>query len=396
MPARIDREVHDARLQRVQGELAAAGMHALIATKPQTFFYLSDFNPILFSHPTIVVLPATGPPTLLVWAIRFDHARAESAIDDVRLFGRWGDRPSLAPEPYEALRAVVEERRLGKAVLGVEEDHLSARLVARLRMLFPWATLADASPIVERARAVKDRAEIARLRSAGALADEGMRVALEAARERSTEAEIAMRAEAAMGKMWAHTYPDHETAGFAGSEGAVWNTLWCWVVSGPRLMFNADTPKARRVQDGDLALLQIWATFDGYTAENERTVAVGPLPPATRLAFEAVLEARRAAFQAARPGVPCEAVYQAAADVFGRHGFGHGMPGRIGHSIGIGPHEPLSFGPGVRTPLVAGMAFTIEPGLFYGDVNIRHSDTIVITDGGYELITRTPAGILQV
>ena len=396
MPGRIDRTVYAARIQRLQVSIASQGMDTLIATKPQTFFYLSDFNPILFSHPTMVVLPAKGAPTMLVWAIRLDHARGEAMIEDLRLFGRWGDKPYLALDPYDALLKILEERGLTRGVLGVEEDHLSAKLLTKLTTMLPSATFRDASPLIEHARFVKDAEEVARLRSAARLADVGMLAAVDAIRERRTEAEIGMRAEGAMRELWAREYPDHETAGFAGSEGAIWSALWCWVVSGPRLMINADTPKARRVQEGEFALPQVWAVFDGYTAENERTVAVGGMSPEMRRGFEAVIAAREAAFSAVRPGATCEQVYEAAATVFRRHGFERFLPGRIGHSIGLGPHEHLSLGPGETTPLVPGMALTIEPGLFYSDVNVRHSDTIVVTTEGHDVLTRTPAGILEV
>ncbi|MGH2359274.1 MAG: M24 family metallopeptidase [bacterium] len=396
MSGRIDRSVFTARIQRLQAGLKAEALDGLVATKPQTFFYLSDFNPILFSHPTIVVLPANGSPTLLVWAIRLDHAKAEAMIDDVRLFGRWGDKPFLALDPYDALVKVLTERGLMRATLGIEEDHLSAKLLTKIRSMLPETTLKDVSSLIEHARLVKDVEEVARLRSAAKLADAGMLAAVEAIRERRTEAEIGMRAEIAMRELWAREYPDHETAGFAGSEGAIWSALWCWVVSGPRLMINADTPKARKVQDGEFALPQVWAVFDGYTAENERTVAVGAMSAEMRRGFDAVIAARAATFGAVRPGATCEQVYEAAAAVFRQQGFERYLPGRIGHSIGLGPHEHLSLGPGEKTVLVPGMALTIEPGLFYPGGNVRHSDTIVVTAGGHEVLTRTPAGILQV
>jgi Xaa-Pro dipeptidase len=376
--------------------MIAEGLDAVIATKPQTFFYLSDFNPILFSHPTMVVLPAQGRPTLLVWAIRFDHAKAEAMVDDVRLFGRWADKPFLALDPYDALMTVLSERGLAGATLGVEEDHLSAKLLARLRGMLPEAKLRDASRLIEHARFVKDAAEVARLRSAARLADAGMMAAVDAIRDRRTEAEIGMSAEVAMRQLWAREYPDHETAGFAGSEGAIWSALWCWVVSGPRLMINADTPKGRRVQEGEFALPQVWAVFDGYTAENERTVAIGTMSPEMRKGFDAVIAARQEAFAAIKPGVTCEQIYEAAAVAFRQQGFERFLPGRIGHSIGLGPHEHLSLGPGEATVLVPGMAMTIEPGLFFPGGNVRHSDTIVVTAEGYELLTKTPSGILQV
>lgn len=389
------RSVMAARMDRVRQAMKDQGLDAFIATKPQTFFYLSDFNPVIFSHPTIVVLPATADPTLLLWALRLDHAKAEAVIDDVQLFGRWGDKPYLSLDPYEALQKVLEKKGLTHGHLGVEEDHLSSKLFRRLQSLLPEATFRDASPIIDKARLVKDAEEISRMRRAARLADEGMMAAMDAIRERRTEIEAAMRGEQAMRSLLVREYPDHEAAGFAGAEGAIWSGLWCWVLSGHRIRLN-DTPKSVRIVDGTLALPQVWAVLDGYTAENERTVGVGSLSRDVQRAFETVVAAREAAFGAVRPGATCADVYEAAAEVFRRVGYERHLPGRIGHSIGLGPHEHLSLAPEEKVRLVPGMALTIEPGVHIPEGGIRHSDTIIVTEEGHEALTQTPRGVLVV
>jgi Xaa-Pro dipeptidase len=371
------------------------GLDALIATKPQTFFYLSDFNPVLFSHPTIVILPVEGHPTMLVWAIRLEHARAEGVVEDIRLFGRWADKPYVALDPYEALAKVLDERGLVSLVLGVEEDHLSVKTFQRLRDLLPRGSLKDASSIVTHARLVKDEEEISRLRRAAEIADAGMTAAVDAIHEGSTEVEVAVQAEVRMRQFWSSKYPDHEVTGFAGNEGAIWSGLWCWVVSGERLSVT-DAPKSRIIRNGDMVLPHIWAISDGYTAENERTVGVGAISSDARLAFEAMIAAREEALRAIRAGVGCAAVYEAAADVLRRHGYGRFLPGRIGHSIGLGPHEQLSLGPEEKVELEEGMVVTVEPTVPFPGGNVRHSDTLVVTAAGHEMLTRTPGGVLTV
>lgn len=390
------KSVHDARILRLQKTMRAQNLDAIIATKPQTFFYLSDFNPIIFSHPTMVVLPADGQPTLIVWSIRFDHAHAESMIGDIRLFGRWGDRPYLSEDPNDALVQVIFERGLHRGLLGIEEDHVSAKLLRLWSEIMPEATFLDASSLINQARLVKDKEEITRLRRATKIADAGMLAATEAIVERRTEAEIAAQAEIAMRTLWCREYPDHETAGFAGSEGGIWSSLWCWVHSGPRLALESDTPKSRQVREGDLVLPQIWATCDGYTAENGRTFAIGSMSEDVRRAFDVVIAAREAAFSAIRPGVRCSNVYEAAAMVMRNAGYERILPGRIGHSIGLGPHEPLSLAAREDMLLEEGIVLAVEPGLSFPGATVRHSDTIVVTRGGNEILTTTPRGVLIV
>jgi Xaa-Pro dipeptidase len=233
------------------------------------------------------------------------------------------------------------------------------------------------------------------MRRAARLADEGITAAVEAIRQRKTEIEVAMAGEQAMRALLVREYPDHEAAGFAGGEGAIWTGLWCWVQSGPRIRLN-DTPKAVRINDGTIALPQTWGVLDGYTAENERTVGVEPVSREVKRTLEMVVEAREAAFTAVRPGATCAEVFEAAAAVFRRAGYERHLPGRIGHSIGLGPHEHLSLAPEEHLALVPGMAFTIEPGVHIPEGGVRHSDTIVVTNDGHEALTQTPRGVLLV
>ncbi len=111
-----------------------------------------------------------------------------------------------------------------------------------------------------------------------------------------------------------------------------------------------------------------------------------------RLVWDLVRRAQEAAFQAARPGTPCEAIDAAARRVVEEGGFGPGYRAfthRLGHGIGLDGHEHPYMVRGNALPLRPGMTFTNEPGIYlYGEMGIRHEDVMVVTEDGASNLTR--------
>jgi Xaa-Pro dipeptidase len=374
------------RIEKVQAGLAAAGFAALVATKPQSVFYLSDFNQILNGMPAVVVVPADGAPVLLVWSIRLAHARAEAMVQDIRTFGVWGQAKPIAETVEGGVAEVLRELGLDRDRIATESDSLSVGSLLRYKELLPDARFEDGGHICDRSRLVKDAEEMARIGVAAAIANKGMTAAKAAVAVGRTEADISSAAESEMRGIWTSEFPDRETAGFASPEGATWSGLWCMVLSGERLSMEADTPKGRVLKTDDVVMIQIWATCDGYLAENERVVCLGHDGPAFSV-LAATLEAQRVAMSLMRAGTPCSTVYKGAVEILTANGHGQHLPGRIGHSIGLGLHEPMSLGPREKTVLEPGMVVTVEPGIAYRGGHILQSDTVAITSEGVTVLT---------
>ncbi len=391
LPA-IDPQSHAARVQRA---MRTTGLDALILHKPQNIAYLSGFNPIIQSHPMALILPAEGDSTLIVHALRERHARQEAAVSDIRLYGRWGKSRPIAPSLFEAVRVVLGERRLATAGLGYEREYLPVGLHEQLCAALPGGRLVDAGAILTQARAVKSPQELALIRAAARVADHGMEAVLRALPGRSREIDVALRGEIAMRECWMREYPGEELVDFGSTEGGIFSALWCYVLAGEHMNCYADCASARPIRDGDLVMSVIWTACRGYHAENERTVGVGPIGAEQLRAFDVVLEARAAALPVLRAGPTCAEVYASARDVFVAHGFRDALPGRIGHGIGLGAHEPPSLGPTEETVMETGMVFSFEPAIRIGELGgVQHSDTVVITDRGCEFLTHTEGGRL--
>lgn len=386
------------RISRLKAMMAEQGIDALVTFKPEHSFYLSGFNPIIFSHPVIAILPVEGDPVILVHALRDDHGRSESFVRDIRLYGVWSTKVTMGPNWQDALVAILAEKGLDKAVLGVEEDYLPVARHRLLTSLLPMAKLADSAPIFDRCRLIKDPDEIANARIAATIADRGMDAAQDAVAAGGTEREISIASMTAMNRHWADTLPDHEVADFGSLEGGAQNGLWTWALAGDRMFRNCDNPTNRRPVRGEAVAVFIWAIANGIHAENERTFAYGPLPHANRRALDTILKIREDILPAMRPGEPLSELFNITKRGLEAAGYGANIPGRIGHTIGLGAHEHTSLDGKTDVILAPGMLFTLEPNLRVPSENVstQISDTILITETGHEFLTRSRGGYIEV
>ena len=147
------------RTAGLQEGLRTRGIDALISFKPENSFYLSGFNPIIYRHPVVALLPAKGESAVLVHALRDDHARASSWVRDIRLYGAWSTKKTMGPNWLDALREMLVERGVADGVLGFEGDYLPVQRFEQLKKLLPGARFEDTSDLLEHSRYVKDAEE---------------------------------------------------------------------------------------------------------------------------------------------------------------------------------------------------------------------------------------------
>ena len=179
----------------------------------------------------------------------------------------------------------------------------------------------------------------------------------------------------------------HRRVGASGS-------YFCIVLFGPDSAFphGVKTPKA--LQRGDMVLIDTGCLVHGYMSDITRSYVFGEPSARQREIWNVEKTAQAAAFAAAQPGVPCEAVDAAARQYLEAQGLGPGyalpgLPHRTGHGIGLDIHEwPYLVG-GDRTPLAAGMCFSNEPMICVpGEFGIRHEDHFYMTEQGPRWFTQ--------
>jgi Xaa-Pro aminopeptidase len=144
-------------------------------------------------------------------------------------------------------------------------------------------------------------------------------------------------------------------------------------------------------QPGDVLVSETGAPVWGYHAELERTMVIGEPTGRMRWLFDHMLAARKAAFDAIVPGATSAGVDGAVNAYFEKHGLTGYWRQHVGHGTGLRVHEAPFIDAGNPAPLEPGMVFTVEPGLYDPEVGgFRHSDTVAVTEDGYELLTDYP------
>jgi len=173
-----------------------------------------------------------------------------------------------------------------------------------------------------------------------------------------------------------------------GAEKPSFDTI---VAGGARSALPHAQPTAARLQTGELAIVDMGAFQQGYASDMTRMLFLGKPGTKVKRAYRAVLEAQLAAIDAVRAGVGTARVDAAARRVLAGYGLDHAFVHSTGHGLGLEIHEPPRLGKRDKGKLKAGMAVTIEPGVYIeGWGGIRIEDTIIVTETGCEILTPTP------
>jgi len=339
------------RLERAAAATRAAGFGALLLTPGPDLRYVIGYDAHQLERLTCLVVPADKPPFLVVPRLELPAALASPAghlgLDIVA----WDE----TDDPY-ALVA----RRLGAVSSVGLSDRMWALMTLRLRAALPDARQGLASTALRGLRIRKTPAEVAALREAGQAIDRVHARVPGWLRPGRTEREVAA---------------DIADAILAEGHARVDFTI---VASGPNAASPHHEASDRALGAGDAVVVDIGGTMPtGYCSDCTRTYVIGS-PPAEFAAYYQVLrEAQDAACAAVRPGVSAEAVDAAARDPITAAGYGGHFVHRTGHGIGLEPHEDPYIVAGNAEPLLQGMAFSIEPGIYAGPHGARIEDIVV-------------------
>ncbi len=367
------------RLDQVNAAARDHGLTSLLVTTPANTHYLSRFAAVAYSRPIVVVV--TENPVLIVPELEEEHARAHSSIADIRTYSdrMFGGVGGMSPLHLALSIALEALRDLGvKGPIGFEAEGLSAEGFFTLRSRTSSA-IVPTRGVVERLRMVKDAEELDLIRKASALADYGMGVEVAASWPGNTEIAIMAEGNAAMLREGLRRHFDYRIDAQSRP------------VSGPKTVLPHALPGVRQIAIGDVIIHGTGCIVNGYHAEDERTIFVERATDVQRKLFGVMLRAGAAALQAIRPGVPCREIDRAARTIIEDAGYGTQFVHRTGHGLGLDYHELPFFAPGDDTELLPGMVMSIEPGIYAAEAGgFRHSDTVVVTEDGYEVLTPYP------
>jgi Xaa-Pro dipeptidase len=340
--------------------MAKQGLEAAYITRPVSIAYLTGFQSD--PHERLMAL-AVRPDraTLIVPALERENAVANS---HEAVVVAWRD----GEDPYAPVGEALETC----ARLGVEKEHLTVQAAEALRARVGARELVDVAPEIRRLRVIKSSGELEKLGRACSITDAVAEEIMLGLRSGQTELAVSVGIGAAIS---AHD----ATLSFETS-----------VQAGPNSAMPHHHPSGRKLQTGDLVLLDFGTAIEGYRADITRMAVIGE-PSERQLEIHAlVLEAHDAAIAAARAGVTTGHVDAAARDVIAAAGMGDRFFHRIGHGLGLETHEDPSLDPGSTTVLELGMVFTIEPGIYIpGWGGVRIEDDVVVHASGCRVLTKT-------
>lgn len=350
------------RQERLIASLGEGGPRVLMVTEGANVRYLTGYRG---SNGIALVGPAGR--TLLTDSRYAVSAREQVAGAEVVIGGR-----DLLADVAARARELA-----GDGAVGVEAEHMTLARHARLVELLGDVPVEPTRGLVEDLRRVKDPGEVAAMRRAAAVADRALARVLAVGIVGRSERQVAFALHQAM-----------------LDEGAEDPSFPIIVASGPRGARPHHVPGSDAIPPGALVVIDLGAVVDGYCSDMTRTVATGPLPPRLEEAYGVCLAAQEAALAAARPGMGAAALDAVARTLIAEAGYGAHFGHGLGHGVGLAIHERPGVRPEGSETLCAGMAITIEPGIYLeGEGGVRIEDLLVLGQDGNEVLSASPKGL---
>jgi Xaa-Pro dipeptidase len=363
------------RLEKLQTALAQAHLDGMALNPGPTLTYLTGLKFHLMERPVVLLVAQGRDPAIVL---------PELELPKVQLFPYKVTPFAYSENPAEwdaAFRKALGSLELDGKRIGVEPRQMRLLEYRHVHAGAPEAEYPDASEALASLRLRKDAQEIEALRRAMKVAQAALEATIPLIQIGKSEAELASELSVQLLKQ--------------GSEGEL--PFAPIVSAGPNSANPHAAPSARKLQKGDLLVVDWGATVDGYISDLTRTFAVGEVEPEFGKIAQIVLQANQAGVAAGRPGVPCANVDKAARKVIDAAGYGQYFTHRTGHGIGMEAHEePYMRGDNMQM-LYPGMAYTVEPGIYLpGRGGVRIEDNVVITQDGLEVLSDMPRELRRV
>jgi Xaa-Pro dipeptidase len=361
-----------ARVEKARKLMAEHRLDAVLLEGGTSLFYFTGMSWGLSERTFAWVLPAKGETAWIT--PKFEEERARELIrfgTDVR---PWEEDES----PYRVIAGIFRDRGIRAGRIGIEE-RLRFFVFDGVRREAPEHDYVSADPVTIGCRVIKSPAEIALMQAANDITIEAYKAVVPLFREGMTKSKFGELASAAF-----------RALGASGGIGANF---------GEATSLPHGSIKPRDLREGDVILMDGGCGVDGYRSDISRTIVFGEPTQRQRDIWNLEKEAQAAAFQAARPGVPCEDLDAAARKVIVDAGFGPdykvpGLPHRTGHGIGLDGHEWINLVRGNKTPLQPGMCFTDEPMIVIpGEFGVRLEDDLWITEDGARFFSQPSPAI---
>ncbi len=374
------------RLKTLRTELSEQDLHHFIVFNPTHIYYLTGFVHIPTERPFALIVQDTE---INFFVPELEKKHVEEEVPHAAKIGTYFDYPDEI-HPMKHFASFLKEELNITGDLGAEAPGSSGRYGYEGPKLEEVLNLPVKilSQLITDMRVIKDEDELNCLRESAMWGNLAHQLLQDKTVVGANEVEVAtaasLEASLAMSKALGLSYRPLGYGGlpvFAGYRGQI----------GTYSAIPHAMTRYARFQPGDTLVTGASANVAGYYSELERTMFMGPPNEKQRKYFDIMMKAQDAAFNAFAPGKPCSIVDKATRTVFKKHGVFPLVQHHTGHAIGLEGHEKPFLDQGMEVIMKPGMVFTVEPGIYDRTIGgFRHSDTIIITEDGMELITYYP------
>lgn len=355
-------EIHLNRLENVRRALSKKGLTQMLVSDPLSIYYLTGVRIEPFERFfALYIAPDASGDTLFLNNL---FTVPETGLKEVWL----SDTDDAAAAASEAVDSSSD--------LGVDKD-LRARFLLPIMKAHPDIGFVNSSDCVDSVRAVKDSAEIEKMRESSRINDACTDHMFSFIKEGMSEKECA-----------------EEVLRFYRENGAEGPSFTPICSFGANAADPHHEPDGTLLKRGDCIVLDIGCTKDGYCSDMTRTwFCMKSEDPEWLRIHRLVNDAGLAAEKMIRPGVRFCDIDSAAREIIDRAGYGKYFNHRLGHSIGLQDHECDDVSSSDKKEVVPGNIFSIEPGVYLpGKFGVRIEDLVLVTEEGCEVLNRCYRG----
>jgi Xaa-Pro dipeptidase len=360
------------RFEKLAIALENTDFDAIALNPGPTLTYLTGLNFHLMERPVVLVYAPGKTPTIILPELELQKT---ADLPYSLKACPYGEDPSKWEQVF---RSALFDLDLYGRTIGVEPRRMRVLELRLLESGAPGAHVIAAEKELASLRLCKDAEEVNKMRQAVKIAQDALEATLPQIKIGMSEKEIA--AELTVQLLRHGSEPEMPFSPI--------------VSGGPNSANPHASPSERKLQTGDLLVIDWGAAYEGYISDLTRTFAVGEVDDEYRKIHEIVQQANAAGRAAGKPGVACAEVDKAARSVIEAAGYGEYFTHRTGHGIGMEGHEEPYMRGDNQQLLETGMAYTVEPGIYLpGRNGVRIEDDMVVTENGCESLSDLPREI---
>ncbi|MFZ0034480.1 MAG: Xaa-Pro peptidase family protein [Sedimentisphaerales bacterium] len=348
----MDTGIIKKRIKAIRYQLKKRQIKSLLVTKPANVTYTTGF---LGDDSWVLI---TDRAVYLLTDSRYtEQAKSQCCCTVIQRRETMAEAAAKLLKKLKSAQTVAVEKSVSLAAFESLKKHVKVRLKA-------------VANIIESARSIKDKSEVAAISAAAQIAAQALRQTLVYIKPGITENELAGRLD------------------FQIRKADAANSFETIIAFGPNASRPHHQPTSRKLKKNDAVLIDFGVKYKGYCCDITRCFIVGRPNPFYKKVYAAVQEAQTAALKMIKAGVAAKKVDAAAREIIGKYNlpvYGHGT----GHGLGLEIHEEPVIYAGNKAKLQPGMVFTVEPAVYIpGKLGVRIEDDVLVTKTGFKILTR--------